>query len=75
MSKKNTYNLDSDEVYLIIEALKKQRTKVEQERLYRTRYSREFYDIRLEQYWSIISKLDRPISKKEWKNIHKFTNE
>jgi len=59
--KEDIIELDSGEVSLLLEAVKKQIKKVEEERFYRHEHPDAFYDIYLERYWNLVKKLDRRI--------------
>lgn len=63
MAKKDTIELDSSEVALLLEAIKAQIKEVEHERFYSHRHPEGFYQIYLERYHIIEQKLNLPVPK------------
>jgi len=69
---KSTIELESDELHLIIEALRKQEEKIREERFYRRSQPEGFYNIYLERYWRLLDKLDRRLPNPIYIKLPKF---
>lgn len=69
---KDVIEFDNDEMCLLLEAVKKQIKKVEEERFYRREHPDGFYTIYLERYWKIVSKLDRKLPRAIFVKMPKF---
>lgn len=63
---------DNSEISLMLEAIKSQIKKVEEERFYRHYHPEGFYRIYLERYWRIAEKLDRKLPKAVFIKMSKF---
>jgi len=59
--KDDIIELDSAEVSLLLEAVKKQIERVKEEKFYRNEHPDSFYEIYLERYWNLVKKFDRKI--------------
>ena len=73
--KKKDFDLvefDNEEISLLLEAVKNQIKKVEEERFYRNQHPEGFYDIYLERYWEIVNKLDRKLPRAVFIKMPKF---
>jgi hypothetical protein len=63
---------DNSEITLLLEAVKGQIKRVEEDRFYRHQHPGDFYDIYLERYWRIVEKLDRKLPRAVFIKMPKF---
>jgi hypothetical protein len=70
--KDDVIEFDNAEIALLLEAIKAQIKKVEEERFYRHQHPEGFYNIYLERYWKIAGKLDQKLPKVVFIKMPKF---